>query len=337
MRPSRRWLVGLAALLARRAARRRARAGGEEEPDAGPIVPPGPPDQRAENVVLALLGLATVLAVGFVVVYAEYSPTGVPNQLLGVCLGGCLAAIAAALAVLARRLVVSEELEEDYPPERHPADERAVAEIVGESGSRITRKRLLVAAGATTGGALGLATLTPVLSIGPVWDTAPLYRTPWRRGVRLVDRDGRPFRAQDVEPDTFYTAFPEGADRDLIGSPVVMVRLEEAALRLPADRAGWAPLGILAYSKICPHAGCAIALYRKPTFAAVEPRPALVCPCHYSTFDPATGGSVIYGPAGRPLPQLPLSVDATGLLRAAGNFAGPVGPSWWGVRSGGAT
>jgi ubiquinol-cytochrome c reductase iron-sulfur subunit len=42
---------------------------------------------------------------------------------------------------------------------------------------------------------------------------------------------------------------------------------------------------------------------------------------------------VIFGPAGRPLPQLPLFVDSRGGLRAAGNFSGPVGPSWWGVRS----
>ncbi len=64
----------------------------------------------------------------------------------------------------------------------------------------------------------------------------------------------------------------------------------------------------------------------------VEPHAALVCPCHYSTFDPARGGEVIYGPAGRPLPQLPLMIDGQGVLRAAGNFSGPVGPSWWGVR-----
>jgi ubiquinol-cytochrome c reductase iron-sulfur subunit len=71
-----------------------------------------------------------------------------------------------------------------------------------------------------------------------------------------------------------------------------------------------------------------------PTFAPVQPRPALVCPCHYSTFDPATGGTVLFGPAGRPLPQLPLSVDQQGFLRAGGTFSGPVGPSWWGVRMG---
>ena len=65
----------------------------------------------------------------------------------------------------------------------------------------------------------------------------------------------------------------------------------------------------------------------------VEPKDALVCPCHYSTFDPFTGGTVIYGPAGRPLPQLPLEIDGDGNLRAAGNFSARVGPSWWNVRS----
>ena len=42
--------------------------------------------------------------------------------------------------------------------------------------------------------------------------------------------------------------------------------------------------------------------------------------------------AVIFGPAGRSLPQLPLEIDSSGRLRAGGNFSGPVGPSWWGVR-----
>lgn len=114
----------------------------------------------------------------------------------------------------------------------------------------------------------------------------------------------------------------------------MVVRLAPDAVRLPPERAGWAPEGILAYSKICTHAGCAIALYRTPTFGPTQPGPALVCPCHYSTFDPATGGEVLFGPAGRNLPQLPLTVDPAGELRAGANFSGPVGPSWWGVRMG---
>ena len=110
-----------------------------------------------------------------------------------------------------------------------------------------------------------------------------------------------------------------------------MVRLSPSQLRLPRGRESWAPKGILAYSKICTHAGCAVALYRKPTFPAAEPIPALVCPCHYSTFNPATGATVIFGPAGRPLPQLPLAIDESGYLRAAGNYSQRVGPSWGNV------
>ncbi|HSD00893.1 MAG TPA: ubiquinol-cytochrome c reductase iron-sulfur subunit, partial [Gaiellales bacterium] len=148
---------------------------------------------------------------------------------------------------------------------------------------------------------------------------------------------GNPIPAAAVRPDEFVTAFPEGADPEEIGSPVILIRLDPARLRLPASRQGWAPEGILGYSKICTHAGCAVALYRAPLFEPVEQPPGLVCPCHYSTFDPATGGTVVFGPAGRALPQLPLRIDRRGNLRAGGTFSGPVGPSWWGVRRGRAT
>jgi ubiquinol-cytochrome c reductase iron-sulfur subunit len=329
------WLVALLALLFRRRHGRKASAaaGAGDAGDGPPkrIVAAGAPDRRAENVVLVLLGIAALFALGFVVCYAEFSPAGLPNELLGICLGLSLVFIGAALTVVAKRLVVTEELEDDYPRE-HPEQQHEVIEIVHESGSRITRKRLLLAAGAATGGALGLAALTPALSLGPVWDTGPLDETPWRRGTRVVDVDGNPIPAAGVEQQTFYTGFPQGADPENIGSPLVIIRVDPAKLELPARRTGWAPNGILAFSKICTHAGCAIALYRKPTFPVLEPEDALVCPCHYSTFDPFTGGTVIYGPAGRPLPQLPLMIDDEGNLRAAGNFSARVGPSWWAVR-----
>lgn len=295
------------------------------------IVPAGPPDRQAENVVLVLLGIAVLFALGFIVVYGEFSPNGLPNELLGICLGMCLLFIGAALTVIAKRLVVTEELEDDYPSE-HPKQQSEIVEMVHESGSRFTRKRLLLGAGAATGGVLGLAALTPVLSVGPIWDTTPLDQTPWRAGLRLVDEAGNPLIAAEINQQTFYTAFPEGADPERIGSSLVLVRVDPEKLKLPPQRAHWAPQGILAFSKICTHAGCAVALYRKPTFPVVEPNDALVCPCHYSTFDPFTGGTVIYGPAGRPLPQLPLTIDPTGYLRAGGNFSARVGPSWWNVR-----
>jgi ubiquinol-cytochrome c reductase iron-sulfur subunit len=174
--------------------------------------------------------------------------------------------------------------------------------------------------------------VTPVVSLGPVFRIAPLLGTPWRRGRRLVDEDGRPWLASDIEENDFYTAFPEGADDEELGSPLILVRLPKDALRLPEHLRDFPANGIVAYSKICTHAACAISLYRTPLFAQDEQRRALVCPCHYSTFDPADGGSVIFGPAGRKLPMLPIHVDRKGHLRASGNFDEPVGPSWWGVR-----
>ncbi len=325
-----RWLVALGTLLFGRRVRREQAKQEQAEPKE-PIVEQGPPERGAENLVLVLLGIACLFAIGFVVTYAMFSPGGIPNELLGVCMGMCFLFIAAALGVVGKRLVVTEELEDEYP-EEHPRAQQEVADIVHESGSRITRKRLLLGAGAATAGAVGLAAVTPALSLGPVWDTAPLDETEWRRGVRLVDEDDHPLSATGVVPGTFYTAFPEGADKEKIGSSLVVVRLDPHKLKLPAERAHWAPGGILAFSKICTHAGCAVALYRKPTFPVLEPQPALVCPCHYSTFDPYTGGTVTYGPAGRPLPQLPLMVDGDGHLRAAGNFSARVGPSWLNVR-----
>jgi ubiquinol-cytochrome c reductase iron-sulfur subunit len=297
------------------------------------IVPKAPPERGAETTVIVLLLLAALSALAFVGLYAAGSFAG-QTQLLGLALGVAFALIAAALIIVGKRLVVTEEIEEDYPEPGHPQEREAIVQIVEESGDRLTRKGLLRLAGGAAGGALGLALVTPAVSLGPLFDVSSLYATPWRRGRRLVDEEGRPFRADDISDSTFYTAYPEGGSRDNLAAPLVLVRVDPAALRLPANRAQWAPQGIVAYSKICTHAGCAIALYRKPTFAPTQPRRALVCPCHYSTFDPAAGGKVLFGPAGRPLPQLPLLVDHRGELRAAGNFSGAVGPSWWGVRSG---
>lgn len=322
-----RWILALGAwLLGRRGAKKDEQADKESR-----IVPAGSPERGAENAVVILLVIAALFAIGFVVTYAAWGPVEMPNELLGVCLGGAFLFIALALAVVAKRLVVSEEVEEEYPGQNREEQEKVV-EIIRESGSRITRKRLLLGAAGVAGGAVGVAALTPAVSLGPLWYTKPLDESPWHRGRRLVDENDNPIAANGIEIGSFYTAFPEGADKEKFAAPIVVVRLHEGGLQLPPERRTWAPDGIVAYSKICTHAGCAVALYRKPTFPVVEPHAALVCPCHYSTFDPARAGAVIYGPAGRPLPQLPLMIDADGHLRAAGNYSGPVGPSWWGVR-----
>jgi quinol---cytochrome c reductase iron-sulfur subunit len=287
--------------------------------------------RRAEAIALALLGLSTVSAVAFVVVYATDSLPA-QTQLLGLSLGLSLLALAAALIDVGRELVPDREEVEAYPAGEHPGEQAAVLETIGEADALFTRPRLFKLALAGTGGALGLAFLAPALSLGRFLDTRAFRTTPWRGGRRLVDESGRPWRADAIEEKNFYTAFPEGADRSGLAAPVVLVRLPLRELRLPEHLRGYDARGIVAYSKICTHAGCAVTLYRSPQFAPTDPRPALVCPCHYSTFDPAAGGTVLFGPAGRPLPMLPVRVDGRGYLRAKGPFSGQVGPAWWGTR-----
>jgi ubiquinol-cytochrome c reductase iron-sulfur subunit len=298
-------------------------------------VPEQDPASRAEWTVIALLLGAAAAAVMFVLIYVL--DIGHSTQFLGLSMGAALGLIAAALIVSSRKLVPVEENEEEYsePTKRgeHRSEEEKLLQVVHESGTRLTRRKLIGGAGALAGTALGGALIAPAVSLGPALDTASLYETPWRRGRRLVDDRERPYLADDIEEGSFYTAYPEGGDPDKLGSPLIVVRLDPASLHLPSGREDWAPQGILAYSKVCTHAGCAVALYRHPLFPEAEAKPAFVCPCHYSTFDPAAGGTVLFGPAGRNLPQLPLEIGPDGALRAAGDFSGPVGPSFWGVRT----
>ncbi len=301
-------------------------------PERERIIPEKPGRPGWELVAVSLLGLGALAAIAFPLVYGLAKHIPHETQFLGLSLGLSFVLIGAALVVTGRHLIVTEEIEEDYPAEEHPEEQETLVQVVEESGDRLTRKRLFLLSLGGAGAALGVALLTPVVSLGPVFRVGPLLGTPWRRGRRLVDEDDRPWRASDIEEGTFYTAFPEGADKEDLGSSVVLVRLPKDRFQLPAQLARYPADGIVAYSKICTHAGCAISLYRTPMFEPTDPKPALVCPCHYSTFDPADGGSVLFGPAGRKLPMLPLSIDSSGGLRAAGNFDGPVGPSWWGVR-----
>jgi ubiquinol-cytochrome c reductase iron-sulfur subunit len=320
----RNWLIAAGVLLVGRGRSRR-----ELPPPR--LVEPRAPNAGAEFLAALLLLAAAASALAFPFLYAF--DVGSLTQWLGLSLGLAFVFLALAMLVLAKRVVVTEELAEHYPPSGRRFEQEDLVQLVEESGDSISRGRLLVLAGGAALGALGLALVTPAASLGPVLDVDPFFKAPWRRGRRLVDEHGRPLRADDIEQKVFYTAYPEHADREEYGAPLVIVRLDPRELDLPPARRDWAPRGIVAYSKICTHAGCAISLYRVPTFAPVEPKPALVCPCHYSTFDPANGGDVLFGPAGRPLPQLPLTIDSNGELRAAGNFSSAVGPSWWGVRN----
>jgi ubiquinol-cytochrome c reductase iron-sulfur subunit len=285
-----------------------------------------PANRRAETAVALLLLSAALLGCAFVAIYVVLQTN---TQLLGLAVGGMLAMLAAA-AIIAGKLVVPQETHVEGRGEllvEHQAEE--VVQTIEAGGEGISRRKLLAGAGGAAGAAALAAAAAPLASLGP--RVRGIHDTPWHRGVRLVDDQGRPYRAAEIQVGTFYTALPEGGDPESFGSGVLVVRLLAEQIHLPAARRDWAPEGILAFSKICTHAGCAISLYRYPTYEPTSLTPAFTCPCHYSTFLPGDGGRVIFGPAGRALPQLPLMLDDLGYLRAAGPFHEDIGPSWWDV------
>ena len=77
-----------------------------------------------------------------------------------------------------------------------------------------------------------------------------------------------------------------------------------------------------AYSKVCTHLGCPASLYESQTNR-------ILCPCHQSQFVASEHARPVFGPAARPLPQLPITVNDEGYFVATGDFDGPVGPAFW--------
>jgi ubiquinol-cytochrome c reductase iron-sulfur subunit len=284
--------------------------------------------RRAENAVVVALLVTAAAGVAFAVLYVADPDT----QLLGLTLGGAFAALALAAAVAGKRLVPRETAIEERERFGVPEERGDVEAMVAEAREGVSRRGLLLGAAGTAGAGLGAALAFPVASLGPSVDDR-VRRTPWRAGLRVVDSKGQAVTAARVQEGMFLTGFPEGASRDELGASVVIVRVPLDQLELPAERLAGAPEGIVAFSKICTHAGCAVSMYRHPLHAPTAPRAALVCPCHYSTFDPAKGAKVIFGPAARPLAQLPLRIGAGGELVCAGDYFGQIGPSYPGVRS----
>jgi ubiquinol-cytochrome c reductase iron-sulfur subunit len=168
--------------------------------------------------------------------------------------------------------------------------------------------------------ALGAAALFPIRSLG----TAPgraLLTTAWRRGRRAVGVDGQLVQAGEIVPGSVVTVYPEG-HAGAADSPTLLIGLEPGAYRPLPGREAWAPNDIIAYSKICTHAGCPVGLYQPDSHR-------LFCPCHQSVFDVLDGAKPIGGPATRPLPQLPIAVDDQGHVVALSDFTEPVGPGFW--------
>jgi ubiquinol-cytochrome c reductase iron-sulfur subunit len=277
--------------------------------------------RRAELVVglCLLVGLAGFAAFGGVYW------VGGETQLEGVFLGVGLFGFGFGLSAWGKYLLP----QGPFAEERHAfastePEIEAMSAAVTQRGKMVFRRRgvlgmLLGASAAVMGVVLGFPLLR---SLGPQ-PKKSLFDTNWRSGSRLVDITGRPLHVTDLEVGGDITVFPEGS----VGSSVdqaMLIRLAPAGTDIVTrpGRESWGPDGYVAYSKLCTHAGCPVGLYQDQT-------QQLVCPCHQSIFDVAKGAQQVFGPAPRPLPQLPLQVDSQGWLRAQRGFDEPVGPGFW--------
>ena len=255
-------------------------------------------------------------AIGFVVAYAIDASTA--------WLGGTMALVflglGVALAYWGRDLSGDERPEVDrypIPPEVQVEErERLAADLHGDV-EVITRRRFLTTLLVGATGIVGLSQIVLLLSLGP--KSRGLGSTSWRPGRRLVTADGLPVSRARLTPGSFVVAFPEG-HLEAADSQIVLLRLP--TVKPLAGREGWSPDGFYAYSRVCTHAGCSVAQYEDESLV-------LYCPCHQSTFDLADAGKVVFGPAARAMPQLAITVDTDGYLVAQGDFAQPVGPSFW--------
>jgi ubiquinol-cytochrome c reductase iron-sulfur subunit len=221
----------------------------------------------------------------------------------------------------------------DYRKEQRSKDEdrEAFVSTVKEQGATagLGRRTLIKR---TLGLSLGLAGLSPLLllrDLGPLPGNE-LNETNWRSGTRLLtDPALRPIRPADIEVGAVAQVLPqlpEGRERtlnDIAKDALLLIRVRPEDFNLTEERLSWTYEGIIAFSKICSHMGCAVALYEQTT-------KHLLCPCHQSTFDVTRAAEVIFGPAARPLPQLPIGVDSEGYLVAKAPFNEAVGPSFWG-------
>jgi ubiquinol-cytochrome c reductase iron-sulfur subunit len=275
--------------------------------------------RRAEMAAAAMFFLAILGYAGFGAAYW----VNARSELLGAALGVGMSATGAAFVIWGKYLMPKGPFVEERHTMVPTPEERA--RIINDFSSRgkvaIERRSFLVK---LMGGAVGILSVVaafPLLrSLGPLpGDT--LYHTKWRKGIRVVTVEGAPVNVADLDVGGTATVFPA----DDVGSAIsqtILVRASTLPVVTRPGREDWSPEGYIAYSKVCTHAGCPVALYQEDT-------QQLLCPCHQSLFNVLEGAEPVFGPAPRPLPQLPLAVDGEGFLIAQGDFDQPIGPGFW--------
>lgn len=308
-----------------------------QEPARVRELPAGPDDEqkanRYERIIAALFVLSFIASVGFIAAYIGLPVHAIDavlrsNLALGTSMGVGFLAVGAGAVLWVHFLMPHVELTEPRKPLASPPQERAefaqtFAEGAEASGfvKRPLLRRTLIAASV----GLGVAPIVTLRDMGPLPGTI-LRHTAWSRGRRLiVYGPNTPLRPADfASPGQMITVVPEGFQDNpdaLAKATAIILKFAPGQLQHPTVM-NWTVDNIVCYSKICTHVGCPVALYEETTHH-------ILCPCHQSTFDATRGATVVFGPAARPLPQLPLTTNANGYLVAASDFHETVGPAFW--------
>ncbi len=299
-------------------------------------------EKRAERIVYTLFYLSLVGSLWAVAAYMLFpmesnSVSEVRANNLFIGLGITLALLALGFGAVhwGKALMYDQEAIDQRHPVRGTDEVRAAALQVLDDANKESGfgRRSLI-----RGSLIGALVVFPLPAIALFRGLAPhgqdpvalLHETLWKKGTRLaIDPTGVPIKASDVTIGSVFQVIPEGLQdlghgriEEKAKAAVLLMRLNPKDLNELPERKDWSYQGIVAYSKICTHVGCPVALYEQHTHH-------LLCPCHQSQFDVANHCEVIFGPAARPLPQLPIAIDSEGYLVAQSDFTEPVGPSFW--------
>jgi ubiquinol-cytochrome c reductase iron-sulfur subunit len=288
--------------------------------------------------------------------YALYTP------LLGITLGLAILGLGVGILLYTKKFIPAEvAIQERGDGGSKEIDKATIIAQLADSGSKstIARRSLIKRTAGLGAGALGLATVALPLAgfIKDPWkDTNnrdSLWHTGWQKAFpgevvylrrntgKLAEGNGAPddislVKAEDLDAGGMETVFPfresERHDAEALSAalmrsdnPVMLIRLRPADGEKVVKRAGQEDYNFgdyYAYTKICSHVGCPTSLYEQQTNR-------ILCPCHQSQFDALHYAKPIFGPATRPLAQLPITVDAQGYLVARHDFIEAVGPAFW--------
>lgn len=301
---------------------------------------PAPPDsvlgRRAERKVAACFLLTFVAVVAYIVVFVAWPWRFKTNDhaffsywtytpALGICMALALFGLGAGIVLWGKLLMPHEEAVEYRHGDRSDELDRQTAAATMRDAlvtTGLARRKLLRRSLGLAGGAMGLLAVVPLG--GLIKKPKGLFETPWKQGARLVRHDGVPMRPQDMEPGALETVFPgvPGGTK-ASDAATMLIRLrpgQTVHARKGQEGFGWHDY--VAFSKICTHAGCPVSLYEQQTGR-------ILCPCHQSQFDVTLDAKPVFGPATRPLPMLPITVDSQGYFVARSDYREAIGPSFW--------